>query len=327
MNFLPPLARRVALALAPALLALASVPLHAQSYPTKPLTLVVPYPPGGTADILARNIGQKLGERLGQTVIVENKAGAGTLIGTRFVAEAAPDGYTLLLGTVSSHAINPAVNKVGYDPVKDFVPIAPIGAIPFVLVANPQSPYKNLADLLKAARAEPGTISYASAGPGTSNHLAGEMLASEAQVKLLHVPYRGSAPALADVLAGHVPIMFDLQSTSVPNIRDGKLRALAVTSSQRSALLPDVPTVAESGLPHFEVSAWFALFAPAKVPKPIADRLSGEVAAIMKTADMQQKLKTLGADPDNRTPAQFAAYVREEASRYTRVVKAAGLAP
>jgi len=327
MRFPPLLARPFALALAACLLASAGAMVHAQAYPTKPVVLVVPYPPGGTADILARSIGQKLGERIGQPVVIENKAGAGTAIGARFVAEAAPDGYTLLLGTVSSHAINPAMAKVGYDPVKDFAPIAPIASIPFVLVANPDAPYKSVGDVLQAARAQPGTISYASAGPGTSNHLAGEMLATDAKVRLLHVPYRGSAPALADVLAGHVPLMFDLQSTSVPNIRLGKLRALAVTSARRSPLLPDVPTVAESGLPGFEVSAWFALFAPARVPPAVAARLSQEMTTIMGTPEMAEKLKGMGAEPDHRTTAELVGYVREEAGRYGRVVKAAGLSP
>ncbi|WP_038200404.1 Bug family tripartite tricarboxylate transporter substrate binding protein [Xenophilus azovorans] len=327
MKFLPLPIRRLALPVAALALASAGLAVQAQTYPARPVTLVVPYPPGGTADILARSVGQKLGERLGQTVVVENKAGAGTAIGTRFVAEAAPDGYTLLLGTVSSHAINPAMSKVGYDPVKDFVTIAPLASIPFVLVANPQSPYRTLADLLQAARTQPGSVSYASAGPGTSNHLAGEMLASDAGVKLLHVPYRGSAPALADVLAGHVPVMFDLQSTAMPNVAQGKLRALAVTSRQRNALLPEVPTVAEGGLPGFEVSAWFALFAPARIPREAAQRLSSEMAAIMKSPEMAARLKDMGAEPDTRPPAQFADYVRSEADRYARVLKAAGLSP
>ncbi|MEJ7686447.1 MAG: tripartite tricarboxylate transporter substrate binding protein, partial [Variovorax sp.] len=255
-------------------LVLAPADALAQGYPMRPVALVVPYPPGGSADILARTIGQKLSERLGQPVTVENKAGAGTAIGARYVAEARPDGYTLLMGTVSSQAINPAMSKVGYDPLKDLAPVSPLASIPFVLVANAGAPYASLADVVLAARKEPGSISYASAGPGTSNHLAGEMLASAAQIKLLHAPYRGSAPALSDVMAGHVPMMFDLQSTSVPNIRTQKLRALAVTSSRRSPLLPDVPTVAESGFPGFEVSAWFGVFAPAKVPEPVMSRLS-----------------------------------------------------
>ncbi|WP_028604827.1 Bug family tripartite tricarboxylate transporter substrate binding protein [Ottowia thiooxydans] len=322
MSFLP---RRSASLII--LFALSGAPLlsGAQTYPSRPVTMVVPYPPGGTADILARTVGQKLSEKLGQPVVVENKAGAGTAIGTRYVAEAAPDGYTLLLGTVSSHAINPAMSQVGYDPVRDFAAVASLGSIPFVLVARPDAPYQTLPDLIAAAKKQPGSISYASAGPGTSNHLAGEMLAGAAGIKLLHVPYRGSAPALGDVLAGHVPLMFDLQTTSAPYVRQGKLKALAVTGAQRSALLPNVPTAAESGLPGYEVSAWFALFAPAKVPRPVQKRLSDDLAAVLAAPDMVQKLRELGAEPDARSPAEFTSYVRSEAEKYEKVVKDAGL--
>ncbi len=312
-----------------ALGAMAALPsiAFAQAFPTKPITLVVPFPPGGSADILARTVGQKLGEKIGQAVVIENKGGAGTAIGTRFVAEAPADGYTLLIGTVSSHAINPAMTKVGYDPVKDFAVIAPLGSIPFVLVASPSSPYQTLSDVIAAAKKQPGVVSYASAGPGTSNHLAGEMLATTAQVQLLHVPYRGSAPALADVLAGHVPLMFDLQTTSIPNIKINKLRALATTGMQRSPLLPNVPTVAESGYPSFEVSAWFALFAPSKVPAPILKKLSDDLAEVLHTPEMVTKLRELGAEPDPRNAAAFGSYVKSESEKYTSVVKAAGLAP
>jgi tripartite-type tricarboxylate transporter receptor subunit TctC len=309
------------------LAACTAVPALAQGYPERPVTIVVPYPAGGSADILARTVGQKLSVQLEQPVIIENKAGAGTAIGARFVAEAKPDGYTLLLGTVSSQAINPAMSKVGYDPVKDFAPVSALASIPFVLVANPGVPYANVGDLIAAARQNPGSISYASAGPGTSNHLAGEMLASAAKIKLLHVPYRGSAPALADVLASHVPLMFDLQTTSLPNIATHKLKALAVTSSQRSPLLPGVPTVAESGLPGFEVSAWFGVFAPVKVPAPVLKKLSAAMARVLEDPALAQRLRDIGAEPDACNAAQFSAYVAEEAGKYATVVKTAGLAP
>jgi tripartite-type tricarboxylate transporter receptor subunit TctC len=304
-----------------------AAPALAQGFPDRPVTLVVPYPAGGSADILARTVGQKLAAQLGQPVVVENKGGAGTAIGARFVAEAKPDGYTLLLGTVSSQAINPAMSKVGYDPVKDFVPVSALASIPFVLVAHPSAPYGSVAELLAAARQAPGSISYASAGPGTSNHLAGEMLASAAKLKLLHVPYRGSAPALADVLAGHVPLMFDLQTTSLPNIATHKLKPLAVTGSRRSPLLPEVPTVAESGLPGFEVSAWFGVFAPAKLPPPVLRQLSAAMAKVLEDPALAQRLREIGAEPDPRNAAQFTAYVGEEAGKYAAVVKTAGLAP
>lgn len=294
-------------------------------FPTRPITLVVPYPPGGSADILARLVGKQLGHRLGQVVIVENKGGAGTEIGAKAVADAAPNGYTLLLGTVSSQAIHPAMTRVGYDPIRDFVTVSPLASIPFVLVANPAAPMHSFAELIAQARAAPGTVAYASAGTGTSNHLAGEMLASAAGIKLLHVPYRGSAPALADVLADHVPLMFDLQSTAVPNIRSGKLRALAVTSTQRSPLLPGVPTVSESGLPGYEVSAWFGVFAPAGTPQPVVDTLSTACAAILRSPEMQKHLHDLGADPDLRSREAFDVYVHSEVTRYAGLIHRLGL--
>jgi tripartite-type tricarboxylate transporter receptor subunit TctC len=301
--------------------------VHAEGYPTKPVTLVVPYPPGGSADILARLVGQKLAARLGQPVLVENKAGAGTAIGAKAVAQAAPDGYTLLLGTVSSQAINPAMNKVGYDPLKDFVAVAPLAAIPFVLVANPSLPTRSVADLVAMAKAQPGKLAYASAGPGTSNHLAGELLASRAKIHLLHVPYKGSAPALTDVVGGQVPLMFDLITTSLPMLAAGKVKALAVTSRTRSALLPDVPTVAESGVPDYEVSAWFGIFAPAGTPESVVSRLNSDVTAILQAPDMQKHLRDLGAEPVTSTPEAYSQYVRDEAHKWREVVHQAGLAP
>ncbi|HXU51651.1 MAG TPA: tripartite tricarboxylate transporter substrate binding protein [Casimicrobiaceae bacterium] len=322
-----PLLRNTVLSLLLVVPAFAVLPAGAETFPSRPLTLVVPYPPGGSADVLARAVGQKLGEKTGQSVIIENRGGAGTAIGARFVAEAPADGYTLLMGTVSSHAINPAMTKVGYDPVRDFAVVAPIGSIPFVLVTRPDSPYHSLADVIAAAKANPGAIGYASAGPGTSNHLAGEMLAHAAGIKLLHVPYRGSAPALTDVLAGRVPLMFDLVTTSLGHIRQGGLRPLAVTSATRSELLPDVPTVAQSGVPGYEVGAWFAVFAPAKLPAPVLATLSKDVAAVLADPAMRKKLGELGVEPDTRSPADFSAYVRSEAQKYADVVKRAGLAP
>jgi tripartite-type tricarboxylate transporter receptor subunit TctC len=257
--------------------------------------------------------------------VVENKAGAGTAIGARFVAESAPDGYTLLIGTVSSHAINPALNKVGYDPVADFAVVAPLVSIPFVLVANPGASYATLGDLLAEARRKPGAVSYASAGAGTSNHLAGELLALSANLKLVHVPYRGSAPALADVLGGHVPVMFDLVTTSAASVRAGKLKALAVTGLQRSPLLPEVPTASESGVPGFEISAWFAIFAPSRVPASVLTRLSGEMKEVLRAADMAQSLRDLGGEPDTRSSGEFTAYVRGEVEKYASLLKTAGL--
>jgi tripartite-type tricarboxylate transporter receptor subunit TctC len=299
--------------------------LHAQTWPAKPVTLVVPYPPGGSADILARLVGQKLGERLGQPVVVENKAGAGTAIGARAVANAAPDGYTLLLGTVSSQAINPAMSKVGYDPTKGFVAVSPVAAIPFVLVANPSVPASSVADVIRMAKENPGKVAYASAGLGTSNHLAGAMLASDAHVELLHVPYKGSAPALNDVLGGRVPFMFDLIATSLPMLHSGRLKALAVTSRERSPLLPDVPTVIESGVPDYEVTAWFGVFAPAGTAPEVVNRLNADLTALLRAPDMQKRLRDLGAEPETASPEAYARYVRAEADKWGSVVHTAGV--
>ena len=319
--------RRAALA-ALAAAALLSAPAFAQdAWPAKPVTIVVPYPPGGSADVLARALGQKLGEALKQTVVVENRAGAATAIGARDVSRAAPDGYTLLLGTVTSQAINPAVNKVGYDPVAGFTAIAPIGSIPFVLVAHPAVPAAGVADAIALAKQKPGELTYASAGPGSSNHLAGELFANSARVKLLHVPYKGSAPALNDVLAGHVSLMFDLEATALPHLRDGKLKALAVTGTQRSERLPNVPTMAESGLPGYAVSAWFGLFGPAGLPPAVVDRLNAEVTSTLRVPDMRRRLQDLGVEPDAAAPAAYAAFVRAEAAKWNQTVKAAGLTP
>jgi tripartite-type tricarboxylate transporter receptor subunit TctC len=314
--------------LAVAVAMLAGFPADAQNaYPSRPITLVVPYPPGGSADILARAVGAELAKRLGQPVVIDNRGGAGTAIGTRVVAGAAPDGYTLLLGTVSSQAINPAMNKVAYDPLKDFTAISPLASIPFVLVANPDAKIDSVAALIAQAKAMPDGLSYASAGPGTSNHLAGELLASEAHIRLLHVPYKGSAPALNDVIAGVVPLMFDLQATTLPYLKSGKLKALAVTSRTRSSLLPDVPTMIESGVPGYEVNAWFGLFAPAGLPVPTLNRLNGEVTAILKTPEMTARLRELGAEPESGDPAAYAVYARNETVKWADIIKRYGLAP
>jgi tripartite-type tricarboxylate transporter receptor subunit TctC len=314
--------------LAAVVAALTGVAVQAQNaYPNRPITLVVPYPAGGSADILARVVGAELARRLGQPVVIDNRGGAGTAIGTRIVAGAAPDGYTLLLGTVSSQAINPAMNKVAYDPLKDFTAVSPLASIPFVLVANPDQKIGSVAELIALAKAQPDTLSYASAGPGTSNHLAGEVLASEAHIRLVHVPYKGSAPALNDVITGVVPLMFDLQATALPYLKSGKLKALAVTSGTRSSRLPDVPTMIESGLPGYEVSAWFGLFAPAGLPAAILTRLNAEVTTIIRTPEVSERLRELGAEVETGDPASYAAYTRSESVKWAEAIKRYGLAP
>ncbi|MDX3906204.1 MAG: tripartite tricarboxylate transporter substrate binding protein [Pigmentiphaga sp.] len=299
---------------------------HAADYPVRPIRLVVPFPPGGSADVLARLISQNLSGQMGQPVIVENKPGAGTAIGAKFVAATPPDGYTLLLGTVSSHAMNPAMSDVGYDPVASFTPIARLVSIPFVVLAHPSVPAGNINELLALARARPGILSYSSAGNGTSNHLAGALLANLSHVDLLHVPYKGSAPALNDLLAGQVNLMFDLQLTAMPHIKDGRVKALAITSDKRSALLPDLPTVAESGVPGYEASAWFGIFGPAGMPGPVVDQLNAELARLLAKPEVKAQLAKLGAEPVPDTPAHFASYVQNEAVKWAKVVRTAGLA-
>jgi tripartite-type tricarboxylate transporter receptor subunit TctC len=315
---------RIAVALSVAFAAFA--PVAAQPFPNKPIKLVVPYPPGGSADILARTVGQGMAERLGQPVVVESRPGAGTAIGAKAVAVAAADGYTLLIGTVSSHAMNPALNDaVGYDPIKDFTAIGRVASIPFVLLAKPDLAAKSLSELLAMERAKPGAISYASAGAGTSNHLAGELLDSMARVKTLHVPYKGSAPALNDLLGGQVDTMFDLQLTALPHIKSGKARALAITSPRRSSLLPDVATVAEQGVPGYDVSAWFGIYGPAGMPQATVEQLNAALVAVLRNSDVRAKLEALGAEPEPGTAAEFAAFTRTEQVKWANVIKGAGI--
>jgi tripartite-type tricarboxylate transporter receptor subunit TctC len=304
-----------------------TVPAAAQDkWPSKPITYVVPFPTGGTTDTLARLIAQRLGTALGTTVVVDNKPGAGGNIGSEFVARAAPDGYTILGGTISSHAINVSLySKLGYDPVKSFAPITLIGSNPNVLVVPASSPYKSVADVLAAVRAKPGSIAFASAGNGTSQHLSGELFKTLAKVDLVHVPYKGSAPAIQDVMSGQVPMMFDTSVVAGPHIQSGKLRALAVTSGKRSPALPNVPTVAESGVPGYELVSWQAIFAPAGTPQPIVDRLYTEIARILKSPDMQERLANLGMEASGMTPTEFGTFQKAEIEKWARVIKAANV--
>ena len=298
----------------------------AQPYPSKPTRLIVPYPPGGSADILARAIGAKLGDQLGQPVVIDNRPGAGTIIGTEATAKAAPDGYTVMLGTVSSHAINPALNaKLPFDPVKDFTPVSLVASIPFVMLVHPSLPAETVQELIALARARPGQLNYASAGNGTSNHLAGELFKSMTGIDMVHVPYKGSAPALTDLLAGQVPVMFDLALTALPHVRSGAARGLAVTSKERSPVAPKLPTVAESGVPGYEVSAWFGVFAPAGVPPAATQRLNAELVKVMRQPAVRARLASQGADALSSTPEAFSAYLKDEIGKWAKVVKASGM--
>ena len=296
------------------------------AYPNRPLRMVVPFPPGGPADVLARTLGSKLADALGQAVVIENRGGAGAAIGTRAVADAPPDGYTILLGTVSSHAINPILNpNIGYHPLRDFAALGPVAATPFALVTHPSLAAANVRELIALAKSKPGVLAAGSAGNGTSNHLALELFKTIAAIDIIHIPYKGSAPALADVLAGQVPLMFDLVTTSTPLIRAGTLKALAVTSRSRLAGLPNVPTMIEAGVAGFDVSAWFGLFAPAATPPAVVTRLNAELARVLQQADTKERLAALGADPMSGSAEQFTAFVRDENQRWAGVVKASGM--
>ncbi|KDP87253.1 MULTISPECIES: tripartite tricarboxylate transporter substrate binding protein [Cupriavidus] len=323
--------KRQALALlaAAAAVAAAVLPLTASaqaSWPSKPITYVVPFPPGGTTDTLARLIGQRLGQALGTTVVVENRPGAGGNIGSDFAAKAAPDGYTILGGTISSHAINASLYpKMPYDVVKSFAPITLIGTNANVLVVSAGSPFKTVTDIVAEAKARPDTLAFASAGNGTSQHLAGELFKSLAGIKLTHIPYKGSGPAIQDVMAGQVPMMFDTTVVAAQHIDSGKLRALAVTSAKRIKSMPNVPTMAEAGVAGYELESWQAIFAPANTPKPIVDRLYREISAIIKTPDMQARLEKLGMEPSGMAPEQFAGFQRSEIGKWAKVVKGADI--
>ncbi|SFC10371.1 Tripartite-type tricarboxylate transporter, receptor component TctC [Polaromonas sp. OV174] len=295
-------------------------------WPSKPLTYIVPFPAGGTTDILGRLIGQKLGPVLGTTILVDNRGGAGGSIGSELASRAPADGYTLLGGTVSSHAINISLYpKIGYDPIKSFTPVALIGTNPVVLIVGQNSPYKTLQDVLAAAKAKPKTISSASAGSGTSQHLALELLGFKSGTQFIHVPYKGSGPAIQDVIGGQVDMMFDTTVVAGPHIQSGKVRALAVTSAKRLESLPNVPTVAESGVPGFEVLSWQAIFAPAGTPKPLVDRLHTEIVKILQQSEMQERLITLGMQPSTMAMDQFAAFQKAEVEKWAQVIKAANV--
>ena len=307
------------------LCALAAAPASAQTYPSRPIKLVVGFPPGGINDIVARVVGHKLGESLGQAVVIENKAGAGGTIGADLVAKAKPDGYTLLLGSVSNIAMAPSQYKaLPYDPVKDFSPVALLAASPNILVVNPQFPVHTVKDLIALARQKPGQISYASAGNGTSNHLTVELLKVLANIDLVHVPYKGDSLGITDVIAGQVPMMFPTLPVALPYIKAGKLRAIAVSSAARTPLAPDVATVSESGgLPDFEVSVWVGVLARANTPRDIVERVCAQLTRIVQTPEVRDKLASLGAAPDPRGAARFDAYIKAETAKWSKVATAA----
>jgi len=313
------LATGVALAAALGTVGLAGT-AHAQAkYPTKPITLIVPFSAGGTTDILARIVGLQLGKALGQPVVVDNRPGAGGNIGASLAAKAAPDGYTLFMGTIGTHAINQSLySKLPYDPVKDFAPISRVAMVPNIVVANPK------VELIAYVKAKPDKLSYGSSGSGSSMHLSGELFNSMTGLHIQHIPYKGSAPAVNDLLGGQIGLMFDNLPSSFQHVKAGKLRALAVTSPQRSPALPNVPTVAESGVPGYEATSWFALYTTAGTPQPIVDRLNAEVVKILAMPEVRKQMADQGAEPHPEKPAELAAFMKSETAKWAKVVKASG---
>lgn len=298
---------------------------QAQQYPVKPVRIIIGFPPGGATDISARAIAQKLTDSLGQPVIVDNRPGAASNIGAEASARAAPDGYTLFQGTVST-AINPSLyTKLSYDPSRDFAPIALLANTPFLLVIHPSLPVMSVRDLIAFAKARPGQLNYATAGAGSGAHLFMELFTSHTGLKLVAVPYRGAAAATTDVISGQIPMMFDNIFTTLPLARSGKFRALAVSTAQRSAVAPEIPSVAEAGVPGYDANAWFGLFAPAAVPKDIIARLNAETVKGLQTPDMRARLLALGATPGGGTPEQFAVFFRNEVAKWAKVVKQVGV--
>lgn len=317
--------RRASRALVLAALAAGIAPaVHAQSYPERPIKLVVPWPPGGATDALGRLLAQRLTERLGQTVIVDNKAGAGGNIGTAAFVREKADGYTLLMATSSTNAANPHLySRLGFDAAKDFAPVAFVAEIPNILEVPKQSPFKSVADLVAAAKAEPGKLNYGSGGVGSSQHLAGAMFKYLTGADVLHIPYKGSGPAVSDLLAGQVDMMLD--TGSLAQVQAGALRALAVASRQRLPALPDVPTFDEAGVPKMYASAWYGIVAPAGTPADVVQRLNKEVNAVTATPEVKQRMESMGAlVPAGQSPEEFSTFIQSEIARYAEIVKISG---
>ncbi|MBT9514847.1 MAG: tripartite tricarboxylate transporter substrate binding protein [Acidovorax sp.] len=297
----------------------------AQAYPTKPVTIVVPFAAGGTTDILARIIGQALTTELGQSVIVDNRAGAGGNIGGALAAKSPADGYTLFMGTVGTHAINASLyKKMPFDPIKDFAPLTRVANVPNLLVANPAQPYKSVKELIAYAKANPGKVNFGSSGNGSSIHLSGELFKSLAKVDMVHVPYKGSAPAVTDLLGNQIGIMFDNMPSAIQHVRSGKLVPIAVTTAKRSPELPNVPTIAEAGVPGYEATSWFGMFAPTGTPAPVLARINTALAKVLNQAEVKKKINEQGAETYSETPEQFAAFIQAESIKWGKVVKESG---
>lgn len=320
--------RRVALGLAAATLVFCALPSAAQAqaaYPDKPIHFVVPYPPGGGTDVIARIVQEKFGQALGQPIVIENRGGAAGSLGTDVVAKAAPDGYTVLF-TLSSHTINPAIYpKLPFDTAKDFAPIGTVASLPQILVANLQFPANTIAELTALAKAKPGSLSFASVGNGSPGHLAGELYKLRTGTQLVHVPYRGGAPAVTDLMGGQVPLLWVSIPAAAQFVKTGKLKALAVSTAKRSAAFPDVPTMQEAGVADFEVDSWYAMFVPAKTPKAIVDKLNRALNAVVHQADIKDKLLAQGSEGVGGTPEALGKVVGNELARWARLAKDAGI--
>jgi tripartite-type tricarboxylate transporter receptor subunit TctC len=316
--------KRTLCAFAVACCAMGAPALHAQSYPTKPIRFLVGFPPSGTNDIVARLAAQKVSELIGQQIVVENRAGANTAIATDVGSRATPDGYTILLNA-SGHATNPALMKLNFDPVKDFAFITLIAEVPNLLVVHPSLPVRNVRELITVSKKQPGQINYGSSGTGSTVHLSAELFQHMTGVKWVHIPYKGGGPAVIELMAGQTQVYFGNLPTVIGYARAGKLRALAVTSLKRSAAEPNIPTVAESGVPGFDVTAWFGVSAPAKTPRAIVERLNTEFVNAIKSPDLRERLAKVGADPVGNTTEQYTAFVQSEITKWDKVIRAAGI--
>jgi tripartite-type tricarboxylate transporter receptor subunit TctC len=302
-----------------------TAPGAAQNYPDRVVRIVNPYPPGGSVDVMARLLAQKLSDNLGQQFIVENRSGGGGNTGSDSVAKAEPDGYTLLFTAPGPLTVNQTLySKLSFDPATDFAPIALFATAPIVLIVNPGVPANNVQELIALARKEPGKINFASAGNGTTNHLSGELFKSMAKVDIVHVPYRGAGPAMNDLIGGHVQMFFDLMPVVLPQVTTGKVRALGAAGAARASALPDVPTIAEQGVPGFDASSWYGLVAPAKTPEPVLAKLREEVAKALKTPDMVARIRELGSEPGTAFGKDFGAFMAAETKKWAEVIRASG---
>ena len=307
------------------LLAIAG-PAAAQSYPVKSIRWISPWPAGGANDIFSRAIGQKIAESLGQQVLVDNRPGAAGTIGSDIAAKAPADGYTLVMGSSPTHAIAPALYPaLPYDPVRDFAAVTLVGSVPNVLVLHPSVPAKTVKEFITVAKARPGKLNFASTGNGTSQHLSAELFKFMAGLDMVHIPYKGTAPALTELVAGQVDLAFENMPALIPHIQAGRLRALAVTTTKRSAVMPELPTIAEAALPGYDASVWFGVFAPAGTPRPVIDRLHGEILKALQTQDLKSRMIAMGTDVSGMGPDDFSAYVRKEIPKWANLVKAAGV--